>query len=97
MFLICCHWALASGSLRPILPAMIFQAYLAEALLFKPRSVALSSSVQGHGLVKGDREREDFRGEVFFVVGWVVDFLVRRAFVGGSTVGVALSVDGKGM
>ena len=54
--------ALTSDSLRPILPPVIFQAYLAEALLFKSRSVALSFSVQGRGLVKGDREREDFRG-----------------------------------
>ena len=76
---------------------MIFQAYLAKALLFKSRSVALSSSVQGRGLVKGDRDR-DFRGEVFFVVGWVVDFLFRQAFGGGSTAGaVAFKVDGKGM
>ena len=39
-FLSSCHCALTSLSLRPTLPAMIFQAFLAEALFFRSRRVA---------------------------------------------------------
>ena len=62
---------------------MIFQAYFAEALFFKSRRVALSSSVQDCGLVNGERDREGFRGEGFLPVAWVVGFLGRLALVGG--------------
>ena len=89
---------LTSLSLRPILPAIIFQAYLVEALPFKALRVALSSSVHGCGVVNGERDREGLRDLGCLSVVEVFDFRVRFVLVGRSARGVdTWKLAGKGI